>query len=343
MVNIMQTNVPLKNYTTMRLGGPAKILATAHSKEELASFVAHAAAQTLPVLVMGEGSNIIMGDKGFEGFVILNRILGFETLADDDKGVTVKIGAGENWDEAVGRCVGMGLSGIENLSAIPGCAGAAPVQNIGAYGQEIADTLVELEAYDLLTKSFVLLKSAECDFSYRHSIFNSSAKGRYIVVSITLQLSKSTLEPPFYNSLQKYLSEHNITDYSPASLRTAVTAIRAVRLPSPKRIANCGSFFKNPIIEKWQADKLQKDYGTPTLFDMGDGLYKIFGGWLIEEAGLKGYASNGMKVYENNALVLVNESATSYGQLAAVREHIVKTVDDMFNIKLEQEPEDFGQ
>jgi UDP-N-acetylmuramate dehydrogenase len=338
----MQTNVPLKDYTTMRLGGPARVLATATSKEELVSFVSQATEQSQPILILGEGSNIIVGDQGFAGIVILNRIMGFETLHEDDQAVTIKIGAGENWDSAVGRTVDMNLSGIENLSSIPGRTGAAPIQNIGAYGQEIADTLTELEAYDLLQKKFIILKNVECDFAYRHSIFNSTARRRYIVASITLKLVRHSLEPPFYDSLQKYLDQHNITDYSPASLRSAVAAIRAIRLPDPKVVPSCGSFFKNPLVEKWQADSLRDTYDSPPLFDMGDNLYKISAGWLIEQAGLKGYASDGMKVYDKNALILINESATSYVQLAAMREHIIETVRDMFRVNLTQEPEEVG-
>lgn len=338
----MQTNVLLKDYTTMKLGGHAKVLATATSKKELESFIFQATEQSLPIFIMGEGSNVVIGDQGFAGLVILNRIPGFETLIQEITGATLKIGAGENWDDIVGRSVEMGLSGIENLSAIPGCVGAGPIQNIGAYGQEIADTLVELEAYDLLSKKFVVLQNSECDFAYRHSIFNTTAKRRYIIVSITLKLSRTPLEPPFYASLQKYLTENAITDYSPSSLRQAVVAIRANRLPSPKLIASCGSFFKNPIIEKWQADDLRENYTQPPIFDMGDNLYKVSAGWLIEETGLKGYQQDGMKVYEKNALVLINESATSYEQLVAMREHIIEAVRDMFRINLEQEPEEVG-
>ncbi len=338
----MQNDVLLKDYTTMRLGGPAKFLATANSKDELVAFIHQAIEQTLPIFILGEGSNLVVGDKGFGGFVILNRIPGFETLTDNETMATIKIGAGENWDEVVGRTTTLGLSGTETLSAIPGRAGAAPIQNIGAYGQEIADTLVELEAYDLLNKNFVVLKNADCDFSYRHSIFNSTARRRYVVVSITLELSKKPLEPPFYASLQKYLDANQVTDYSPQSLRDAVTAIRKTRLPDPKVMASCGSFFKNPIIEKWQAENLQKEYDSPPIYDMGDNLYKISAGWLIEEVGLKGYEQDGMQIYDKNALVLVNHNASSYSQLEAIREHVIETVRDKFRINLMQEPEEIG-
>ena len=338
----MQTNVALKDYTTMHLGGPAKVLATAHSKEDIVSFTTQAFEQTLPTLVLGEGSNVVVGDKGFAGLVILNRIMGFDSLNEDDYNTIIKISAGENWDSVVKRCVDLNLSGIETLSAIPGCAGAAPIQNIGAYGQEISDTLVELEAYDLLDKKFVILQNIDCDFLYRHSIFNSHARRRYIIISITLKLYKKTLAPPFYASLQKYLDEHGLTDYSPQALRQAVVAIRATRLPSPEQLASCGSFFKNPLIDKWQADELKQNYPNPPLFAMSNNQFKVSAGWLIEQADLKDYASDGIKIYDKNALVLINESATSYKQLAACRDHIIDVVRDMFRITLEQEPEEIG-
>ncbi len=339
---IMEKGVPLKNYTTMRLGGPAQLLATASNKEELASLISQAESENLPLLVLGAGSNIIVGDDGFKGMVVLNRIVGFEVIKDSTTSTIIKTGSGVVWDELVQKTVDMRLSGIENLSSIPGYVGAAPIQNIGAYGQEIADTLLEVEAYDLAQKKFMVLSSADCDFSYRKSTFNSSAKGRYIITSVTLELTKKTLEPPFYDSLQRYLSEHAIIDYSPASLRKAVRAIRAVKLPDPTTIANSGSFFKNPLIEKWQADELKNSYPDVSLFAMGGDMFKVSAGWLIEECGLKGLQLNGMKVYDKNALVLVNENASSYKQLAAMRDYIIEAVHEKFKLNLLQEPEEIG-
>lgn len=340
----MQSNVPLSEYTTLKLGGPARALATATTHDELVSFVAQAAELSLPILVIGGGSNIVMGDAGFPGLVILNRLLGFKILSDSQESgqVIIKIGAGENWDAIVKKTTDLGLHGIEALSAIPGCVGAAPVQNIGAYGQEAADNLLELEAYDTHHRQFVQLSNADCDFTYRHSIFNSSQKGRYIIINVTLQLSRSKLEPPFYDSLQKYIDTHNITDFSPENIRNAVIAIRSIRLPDPALLPNAGSFFKNPVIEEWQATTLKNEYGDIRTYPMGGGMVKISAGWLIEEAGLKGYQQNGVKVYSKNALVLINESATSAQQVQNMRDYIIETVRDKFHITLEQEPEEIG-
>src|SRR5690606_20351746 len=231
---------------------------------------------------------VIARDEGFSGIVVHNRIPGFEILSDDASHTTVKIGAGENWDSVVKRTVDMNLSGIEAMSAIPGTAGAAPVQNVGAYGQEIADTLQSLEAYDIENDQFVTLEAVDCGFSYRNSIFRSSAAGRYVILNITLQLYKSSPKPPFYAALQKYFEEHGITIYTPQIVRDAVIAIRKDKLPDPSVVANTGSFFKNALVEKWQYDDLKKTYPDMPSYDMPDGRYKIPTGWLIEQAGLKG-------------------------------------------------------
>lgn len=337
----MQENIPLKDYTTMRLGGPAAHLATATTKEELVSLINSAGGA--PILILGQGSNLIVGDKGFDGLVILNRIMGFEIQDQNLVTVKVLVGSGEVWDEVVRRTTENGLSGIECLSAIPGCAGAAPVQNIGAYGQEIADTLLEVEAYDIQTKTFVKFSNSDCDFTYRKSIFNSSpSKGRYVVVGLTLELAKRILEPPFYGSLQVYLEQNQITDYSPYNLRQAVSSIRAVKLPDPKIVPNTGSFFKNPIIEKWQAEKLQDEYSDVKVFPMGGNLCKIAAGWLVEQAGIKGLEMEGFKVYDKNALVIINNGAVSCQGLENLRDYIVGVVRDKFHITLEQEPEEVG-
>ncbi len=334
----IHTNIPLKNYTTMRLGGNARFMVDVRTPEEVAEICQNAAGRTLPIFILGGGSNVIVHDEGFDGIIVRNRIPGFEVVSDEPGQSIIKIGAGENWDEVVKRIVDMKLSGIEAMSAIPGTAGAAPVQNVGAYGQEIADTLVSLEAYDQTAKSFVTLQNADCGFSYRNSIFRDSAKGRYVITSITLRLYKTAPEPPFYPAVQKYLDEHSVTLFTPQVIRDAVTAIRADKLPDPSVTPNTGSFFKNAIVEEWQLADLRKNYPDIPTYDMPDGRYKIPTGWLIEQAGLKGKTLHGMHVHDKNALVLINESAQSYSDLAAARDEIIGAVRDTFHIMIEQEP-----
>jgi UDP-N-acetylmuramate dehydrogenase len=232
----------------------------------------------------------------------------------------------------------MNLSGIEALSSIPGTAGAAPVQNIGAYGQEIADTLVSLEAYDIENDAFVTLQNTDCNFSYRHSIFRGEASGRYLITSITLQLYKAAPQPPFYKAVQDYLDTHNVTIFTPQVIRDTVMAIRADKLPDPKKLPNAGSFFKNAIVEDWQLTDLRAKYPDMPTYDMPDGRFKVPTGWLIEQTGLKGETLHGMKVHDKNALVLINESAQNYADLASARDEIQGAVRDQFRIEIEQEP-----
>jgi len=334
----IHTNIPLKNYTTMKIGGNARFMTEVRTPDEVAEIYKNAKSQNLPIFILGGGSNVIVHDEGFSGIVVRMRIPGFEIVADDENSTTIKIGAGENWDSVVQRTVEMRLSGIESMSAIPGTAGAAPVQNVGAYGQEIADTLQSLEAYDNQTGTFVTLQDTDCGFSYRNSIFRGEQSGRYVITSITIKLSKNIPQPPFYESLQKYLDEHGIKIFTVDVIRGAVIEIRKNKLPDPEILPNSGSFFKNGIVEKWQLDDLHKIDANMPMYDLGDGRFKVPSGWLIENAGLKGSLIHGMRVYDKNALVLVNESATSYSDLAMARDEIIGKIRDKFRIQIEQEP-----
>lgn len=334
----VHTNIPLKNFTTMKLGGPARFFVEVRTVEELLAVYRNATSKKLPIFILGGGSNVVAKDEGFAGMVIRIRIPGFEITNDDINTTTIKIGAGESWDEVVKRTVDMRLSGIEALSAIPGTSGAGPVQNIGAYGQEISETLLSLEAYDSQTDQVVTLQNEDCGFSYRHSIFRGEQQGRYVITSITLKLSKTLPQPPFYESLQTYLDQHNIKIFTQATIREAVMAIRADKLPDPSLKPNSGSFFKNAIAEGWQVDELKKSYPDLKTFNMPGGTYKIPTGWLIEKAGLKGQLLHGMRVHDKNALVLINEAAKSYKDLADARSEVIGAVRDKFRIQIEQEP-----
>lgn len=334
----IHTNIPLKNLTTIRLGGPARYFAEAHTAQALHGLIADAVAKNTPYFIIGGGSNLVAHDEGYPGLVIRMKIPGFEVVANDLNTTTLKIGAGENWDSIVQRTVDMRLSGIEAMSAIPGTAGAAPVQNVGAYGQEIADTLVSLEAFDTQTNTMVTLQNADCGFSYRHSIFRGDAQGRYVITSITLRLSKSLPAPPFYDSLQAYFDTHLITAFTQKIVRDAIIAIRADKLPDPAVKPSAGSFFKNGIVERWQLDDIKKQFPEIKAHEMADGRMKLYSGWLIETAGLKGQLLHGFRVNEKNCLVLINESAKSYTDLAAARDEIIGKVRDMFRVQIEQEP-----
>lgn len=332
-------DVPLSTLTTMRLGGPARDVSAIDTVDELEEAVRECRAKGDPFFVMGGGSNIIARDQGFAGVILLNRIKGFDVVGRDAESMCIRIGAGEHWDGVVARTTEMNLSGIEALSAIPGTAGATPVQNVGAYGQEIAQTLIELEAIDTVAMQRVKLSHRACGFSYRNSIFKDPARRRHIITSVTLRLRHAGMKPPFYVGLQHYLEQNRQTDYSPAAIRQAVMAIRGMKLPDPKIVANCGSFFKNPIIPARQAEQLAERYPHMPRHEAADGYIKLSAGWLIEQAGLKGYAGYGFAVSPQNALVIIHEHGGSSALLEKFACEIIDKVNRRFGVKLEQEPE----
>lgn len=334
----VHTNIPLKNYTTMKLGGNARFMSDIHSVEDIRAVTQRAIEQDLPIFVLGGGSNTIVRDEGFAGIVLRNRIMGYEVIEDTLNSTLIRVGAGEEWDSVVKRTVEANLSGIEALSAIPGTAGAAPVQNIGAYGQEIADVLTSIEAYDIGAGQMVTLLPEECEFSYRSSIFREAKAGHYVIAAITLRLHKTSPQPPFYKALEDYFTAHAITFFTPQVVRDAVMTIRREKLPDPSERPNSGSFFKNAIIEDWQYKELLAAYPEMPAYLMPDNHYKIPSGWLIEQVGLKGESLYGMRVHDRNAVVLINETANSYADLAAAREEIRGRVRDTFRIHIEQEP-----
>jgi UDP-N-acetylmuramate dehydrogenase len=337
----IQENVSLATHSTMRLGGNAKYLTEVVSVDELVEAVTYADINKLKLIVIGDGSNIVWTDAGFDGLVIVNKIMGFELAQADDSTATLKIGAGENWDSVVERTVDAGFFTLAPLSLIPGTNGATPVQNVGAYGQEISNTLVELEAYDTSSKKIVTLTNEQCGFSYRNSIFKSGEKNRYLITSITLELSKSNTLVPYYDAVNSYAEENSLEIVSPNDLRNAVIAIRSSKLPDPKEVANCGSFFANPIITSAKLNTILASYPEIKFWNIDDGSAKISAAWLIDKAGFKDVhdEATGMATWHKQPLVIVNENAKSYKDLLTFKETIVNKVSEMFGITLEQEPE----
>lgn len=334
----IHTNIPLANYTTMKLGGNARFMTNVHSPEDVKQVLTNANQQKLRVFILGGGSNSIARDEGFDGLVVRNRIRGIDIIENTPGSTTFKVGAGEDWDDFVAMTVDRRLHGIEALSRVPGTVGASPVQNIGAYGQEVSETIQSVDAYDMQADRFVSLPNSECGFAYRSSIFREQAAGRYVITHVTFKLSKNPPKPPFYKAIEEHFTKNNITIFTPAEIRKAVSEIRANKLPDPTKVANSGSFFKNAIIEDWQYNDLIQDYPDMPSFEMPKRQYKIPTGWLIEQTGLKGKLIHGMRVHDKNALVLINESAASYADLDAARNKITGAVRDKFRIQITQEP-----
>jgi UDP-N-acetylmuramate dehydrogenase len=340
----LKQNVSLRDYSTMRLGGTATYLCDVHNRQEVEQAIQWAHTHSLPMIMIGGGSNIVWTDGGFNGLVIVNKILRFETFEEDSENVYITVGAGEIWDSVVNKSVELGLTGIEALSLIPGSVGATPIQNVGAYGQEIADTLVSVEAYDLKDKKYLTIPNADCGFGYRTSRFKSKDKGRFLITAITLHLRRGNPTPPFYSAVQDYFVSHKINQPTAADLRHIVIDIRTHKLPDPARVANCGSFFANPIITDDQLNDLLAHYPNISYWQQDNRHYKLAAAWLVEQAGFKAThdKQTGMATWPTQALVLVNEHARNTADLLAFKQKIVKKVQSMFGITLQQEPELLG-
>lgn len=325
----------------MRLGGQAAYLSDVKNKSDLPALVAWAKERKLPLLMIGDGSNIVWKDEGFNGLVLVNRIAGFEISNQTDTSAYFIIGAGENWDSVVERCTSAGYNGIAELSLIPGTAGATPVQNVGAYGKEISETLVALEAFDTQTNQFAIIAGSDCGFAYRTSRFKTEDRGRYLITSITLLLNTDAPMPPFYGAVSEYLAEKQITKPTAQDIRKAVIAIRSAKLPDVKLTANNGSFFGNPVVESEDFTQLLADFPNIKYWQTDTGKIKISAAWLIEQAGFKDYTDvdTGMATWPGQPLVLVNEHANSTADLLHFKQKILETVKSKFGITLEQEPE----
>jgi UDP-N-acetylmuramate dehydrogenase len=337
----IQTNVSLKDYSTMRLGGLAAYMAHIVSESEITEAAAWAKEKDLPIVVIGGGSNIYWRDEGFPGLVLVNELKDYHEEPQQDGSIFVTAGSGESWDDFVAKTVAKGYTGIESLSLIPGTVGATPVQNVGAYGQEIATSLVHVTAYDLQSKKTVTITKEECALAYRTSRFKTNDHGRFFITSITLRLTKGNPQPPFYPALQQYLDDHNITAFTPQTIREAVIAVRTAKLPDPKKVANNGSFFANPVVGQKKLDELIAAHGNITNWPVGENRYKLPAAWLVQEAGFKDYhdTETGMATWPHQALVLVNEHAQHTADLIAFREKIVHAVQQKFGVTLEQEPQ----
>ena len=332
-------NELLKYHTTMKVGGPAKYFITANTIHELIEAYKFAKQKNLPLEVIGDGSNIIFTDSGFDGVVVKNNTKGFKL---NSNGI-LKVNAGEKWDEVVKKSVQANFSGLEALSWIPGTVGGAPVNNIGAYGQECKDTLLEIEALDTTSGSIVTLNNKQCNFSYRDSIFKSLNRHKYIILSVTFALNKVSsgqqYNIPNYKSLQQKLLDLKINNPTIKDVRNAVIKLRKSKLPDPTKIPNTGSFFKNPIVSNKKYNLLLKNYAGMPAYSYSSTDKKLYSGWLLETAGLKQYSCNGIGPYQKQALVITNTKDGNYKDLEIVFKHIQKTVYDVFEIKLEIEPE----
>ncbi len=335
-------NVSLSSYSSMKLGGTASYQCDINDKDQLESAIKWSKNNNCDTIVVGDGNNIIWKDSGFNGLLIVNRIMGLKIVKKNSIDHLWTIGAGENWDKIVEKSVQMRLTGIESLSLIPGTAGSTVIQNVGAYGQDISQTLVSVEVYDYDSLTFKTISAKDCHLGYRTSIFKTIKPARYCVVSITLNLRLTNPSSDLYPAVKKYFTDHHIQNITPANIRQAVCDIRQQKLPNPKIIPNCGSFFINPVIKKKTFLSLQKKTTTTIPhWEINNDLVKLSAAWLIEYAGLKDFhdKNTGFATWKNQPLVIINEKSTSTSLLMEFKKKITSEVLEKTGVSLIQEPE----
>lgn len=301
-----QNNISLSRLNTFGIDAIAKHYVELHDEQDLVELINDDIYKKSKHLILGGGSNILLTDD-FDGLVIKNCFKGIKSIKEDDHHIWVQVGAGEVWHDFVLDCIEQNRGGIENLSLIPGTVGAAPMQNIGAYGVEIKDAFESLEAFHLGNGTMRIFDNASCNFGYRESIFKNSAKNQYIITSATFKLTRQNhVLNTSYGAIQDILSKERITGPSIRDISNAVIKIRQSKLPDPAKIGNAGSFFKNPTIDKTDFEALQLEFPTMPAYQFADQQFKIPAGWLIEQCGWKGKTIGNIGVHKDQALVLVN-------------------------------------
>lgn len=332
----IQSNVSLKPYNTFGIDVSARYLVEVENDEDIQTLLQLPNVQTLPKLILGGGSNLLL-TQDFNGLVVKINIKGIHTLKEDQDYIWLKVGAGENWHDFVMYCVERGLGGIENLSLIPGTVGAAPMQNIGAYGVEIKDTFDRLEAVNISTGEKQIFINKDCRFGYRDSIFKNEAKGHYIINSVQFRLTKTPTLHIGYGDVQKTLDQMGAKELTIKAVSDAIIKIRRSKLPDPVEIGNAGSFFKNPEITTTQYEALKAQYPDIPGYVMSHEIVKVPAGWLIEKCGWKGKRFGNIGVHTRQALVLVNYGGGHGIEIKQLAEKIQASVVENFSVQLQTE------
>lgn len=328
---------PLRRHNTFGFDARARFAVPVRSEADLIAALADPRAGGLPLVVLGGGSNVVLSGD-LDALVLLMEIPGYQVEATSDGGEAwlVTVGAGENWNALVNRTIADGMPGLENLALIPGTAGAAPIQNIGAYGVELRERFAGVRAYDRQAGSFVRLDLQACKFGYRDSLFKRAGAGRYIITAVTLRLPRAWQPVLSYGELGRELDGQLAPDA--ARIRDAVVAIRSRKLPDPAQLGNAGSFFKNPLVSATQRDALLQAHPDLVSYAQPDGTYKLAAGWLIDRCGFKGVSDGPVGVYGKQALVLVHHGGGTGAMLLALANRIADAVQARYGVRIEPEP-----
>ncbi|SHI94079.1 UDP-N-acetylmuramate dehydrogenase [Mesonia phycicola] len=330
-----ENNFSLKEYNTFGIDVKAKNFVEITNEEELKEVLKQTYASEL--FVLGGGSNCLL-TKNLDATVVHVNIKGISIVNETNDEVFIKAQAGENWHEFVLYCISQNFGGIENLSLIPGNVGTSPIQNIGAYGVELKDTFVECEAINIQTLEKKVFTKKDCKFGYRNSIFKNEVKGQYIITSVIFKLSKKNHElHTGYGAILNKLESNQIVEPTIKNISDAIISIRKQKLPDPREIGNSGSFFKNPIITVTKFNNLQEEYPEIPSYKISEEEVKVPAGWLIDQAGFKGYRSGDAGVHKNQALVLVNYGEATGQEILDLATHIQQQIEEKFSIRLEME------
>ena len=333
----MKTNVSLKPYNSFGFDAVTKQFAEIDEVNNLKALIKSGAFQQQKTLILSGGNNILFQNEVFDGLVLYINTKGIEILRENENEVVVRAQAGEDWPDFVRFCVGKGWHGVENLAHIPGKVGAAPVQNIGAYGMELKDSFAECEAIDLATGETKVFIKEECHFGYRESIFKHELKGQYVITSVDFLLKKEAPLHLEYGNIKAYLEQNGIESPTLQQLHDAICAIRDAKLPDVKQIGSAGSFFKNPVISVEQFGSLQQQYPNVPHYPDTEGMVKVPAGWLIEQAGWKGWRNEHVGVYNKQALVLVHYGGGKGCDIVELAHKIQDSVEKKFGIRISPE------
>ena len=333
---MIRENISLKPYNTFGIEVYAKYFSAFDSEEQLFALLKHELLQKNHPVILGGGSNILF-TRDVDGLVLKNEIDGIELVNEDSNSYYLKVGAGVNWHSFVMHCIENNYAGIENLSLIPGNAGASPMQNIGAYGVEIKDVFHALEAIHIYDQTKVIFNNRDCEFGYRESVFKNKFKNQFLITSVTYKLNKTPDFKITYGAISQELEKMNISQLSINAISQAVMNIRRSKLPDPKVIGNAGSFFKNPEISVSQFDQLKLNFPNIVGHATENNLIKVAAGWLIEQSGWKGYRDGDAGCHDKQALVLVNHGNATGSQILELSNKIINSVNEKFGIALSRE------
>ncbi|WP_434709863.1 UDP-N-acetylmuramate dehydrogenase [Pseudomonas sp. R1-1] len=332
----VQAQVSLKPFNSFGVDVRAQLFAEAHSDDDVREALAYATAHAVPLLVIGGGSNLLL-TADIAALVLRMATRGIRVLSDDGSRVVIEAEAGEPWHPFVLHTLALGFSGLENLSLIPGTVGAAPMQNIGAYGVEIKDVFAGLTALDRQTGELRDFSLEECNFAYRDSLFKQQP-GRWLILRVRFKLERGAQLHLEYGPVRQRLTEQGIEQPTPSDVSRAICSIRSEKLPDPAVLGNAGSFFKNPLVSAAQVAQIKQQHPDVVAYAQADGQMKLAAGWLIERAGWKGFRDGDAGVHTLQALVLVNHGSATGQQLYALAQRIQKDIAERFNVELEMEP-----